>query len=217
MAFIECTMPDARQLAADLAGYLEVPVTPIDLADLERDPRIAGEFDLVTTTLFHLQEVAAILPQGAEPVGIHHAVSHESVLEIARLPPGSTIVVVCPNDRTLERVRTIVETYARGQIYSFVAEDRKNLERALTLADVAVDISATRELVKRLAPHTPTITVSFHIEKQSIDYLRDVVQRVASRLAAGGGRTERKKRPSGGGIGTPLTRPGGRRNSGPRE
>lgn len=194
LGFVECTMPDARQLAGDLSGFLNVSVTPVDLAELEREPQLAEQFDLVTTTFFHLQEVSAILPADTEPIGIHHAVSHESVLEIAKLRRGSTIVIVCPNSRTLERVRTIVETYAHGHVYSYVVDDRKQIERALGLADVAVDISATHDLVSRLAPDLPTITVSFHIERQSIDYLRDVVQRLAGQLATGGGRKARGSR-----------------------
>ena len=37
-AFIECTPPDARQIAADLSRQLEVPVAAIDLADFLADP-----------------------------------------------------------------------------------------------------------------------------------------------------------------------------------
>jgi GntR family transcriptional regulator len=179
MAFVECTMPDARQLAVDLGRHLSVSVTPIDLADLAAAPAMAADFDLVTTTFFHLQEVTAMLAGIVEPVGIHHAVSHQSVLEIARLRPGSTIVIVCPNERTLERIRSIVETYAQGRIYGFTIDEEAKVRQALSLADVAVDISLTHDAVASLAPDLSTITVSFHIEQQSIEYLRDVVQHLA--------------------------------------
>lgn len=184
-AFIECTPPDARQIAADLSRQLEVPVAAIDLADFLADPERTLPYDLVTTTFFHLQEVTAAIPEVQRPavVGIHHTVSHESVLQIARLRPESTIVIVCPNQRSLDRVRGIVETYARGQIYGVTTEDPAKVRSALAIADVVVDMSLTHDAVAELAPETPAITVSFHIERQSVDYLRDAVHRVARSLA----------------------------------
>lgn len=190
MAFIECTPTDARQIAADLGRQLEIPVTPVDLADLPSTPDFADGYDLVTTTFFHLQEVSALLPETEQAtiVGLNHTVSHESVLEVARLRPGSTIAIVCPNQRSLDRVRGIVETYARGEIYAFVADKADaTLKKTLTTADVAVDMSMTHDLIRKMAPGTPTITVSFHIDRQSIDYLRGVVHRVSRRLAGSPG------------------------------
>lgn len=178
-AFIECTPADARHLAGDVARHLSVAVMPIDLTELEKNPDMAREFDLVATTFFHLQEVSAILPDSVEPVGIHHAVSHESILAIARLRPGSTIVIVCPNDRTLDRIKGIVETYARGQIFSFKPDDEHRLRQALAVADVVVDVALTHDVVTELAPELPAITVSFHIEPQSMAYLREALQRIA--------------------------------------
>jgi GntR family transcriptional regulator len=186
IGFIECTPPDTQQIAQDLSHHLAVTFEPVDLAEFQRDAvGISHRFDLLTTTLFHLQEVISSLPSSWHDriVGINHAVSHRSILEVARLRQGSTIVIVGPNERTLERVKSIVLTYAKGTLRTFTpADDEAEVAAALATADVAVDIQTIHDTVRRLAPDIPTITISFHIEQQSMEYLRAAVQHT---LAAG--------------------------------
>lgn len=189
LAFIECTMPDARKLAGDLATALDVSVTPVDLNDALREPRLlAEEFDLVTTTFFHYQEVNALMaPLEVQVAGIHHTVSYESIKDVARIPPKSRVVVACPNDRTVARVRSVVEGYSDAEIVAFTGDRVADLRQALTQADVAIGMTNTLDLLSGLAPRIPVIALSFRIEESSIDELRDRVvsirEKNISRLA----------------------------------
>jgi ABC-type hemin transport system substrate-binding protein len=138
----------------------------------------ASRYDVLATTFFHLQEVnAAIESGGIEVVGMNHAPSHETVLEIARLEPSITIAVVAQNERTLKLVQTIVEMYSRGRIISAITTDREGFQRALREADVTVVHALAHEEVLRIKPRTVTVTVKFQIEQQSIEFLRDAVVR----------------------------------------
>jgi len=184
IGFVECSPADTRELADSLAGHLGIPVSPIDLTAYEVEPaRVTSDLDLVATTLFHLQEVAAVLPEaGPELVAIHHRVSHVSLLKIAQLKAGAAVVIVCPNQRTVGRFEGIVQTYSAGPVRAFtVGDDESEIADALAEADLAVDISTTHDLVKRLAPDVPTLTLSFHVDPQSIEELRDVVYQLSSR------------------------------------
>ena len=105
------------------------------------------------------------------------------MLQIARLRPESTIVIVCPNQRSLDRVRGIVETYTRGQIYGVTRTTPRSSARHSPSPMSSSTCRSRMTLVAELAPETPAITVSFHIERQSVEYLRDAVHRVARSLA----------------------------------
>lgn len=183
IGFIECSPADTRELAESLAGHLGISVVPIDLTEFEREPeRLTRDLDLLTTTLFHLQEIAALLPEIRPKLeAIHHTVSHVSLLRIAQLKAGTAIVIVCPNQRTVGRFQGIVQTYSASPVRAFTIDDDETvIAEALAAADLAVDISTTHDLVTRLAPEIPTLTLTFHVEPQSIEELRHVVHRLAS-------------------------------------
>jgi DNA-binding transcriptional regulator YhcF (GntR family) len=177
VGFVECNDDDTRTLSRDLSDHLGLTVEPILLRDLEHDaPGQLAKLDILCTTFFHLQEVTALVgATSLELVGINHEVSHESILQIAQLKPASKIVVVCPNTRTLERVGRIVQMYARGHLVSCVADDPK-LPGALREADVVIVTSSTQAMVADNKLKVPTIVVRFHIQPQSVEYLRTAVR-----------------------------------------
>jgi DNA-binding transcriptional regulator YhcF (GntR family) len=177
VGFVECNEDDTRSLSGDLSDHLGLTVEPILLRDLEENARDQlGKLDVLCTTFFHLQEVTSLVgATTVELVGINHEVSHESILKIAQLEPGSEIVVVCPNARTLDRVGRIVEMYARGHLIACVADDPK-LAKALRRADVVIVTSSTQALISDKKLKVPAIVVRFHIQPQSVEYLRTAVR-----------------------------------------
>jgi GntR family transcriptional regulator len=187
IGFIECNEEGAGVLSENLAKHLGHLVEPVLLNDLVAGvDRELARFDIIATTLFHLQEVDALIDRSrTEVIGINHEVSYESILEIARLKPGIRIVVVCPNQRTLERVEGIVRMYARGEIVTCTIDDPAAAATALSSAEVAITTSGTHRFVEELMPKLSRVIVRFHIEEQSIDYLRMVVRRHAREGAAG--------------------------------
>jgi hypothetical protein len=186
IGFIECSLRDAQTIAEDLSRHVGLSITPILLDDVLADRRRAWRgFDLVCTTFFHLQEVSADLdPHAPEIVAIHHMPSHESILEVARLPRGITVGIVCPNARTLERVQTMVRTYIQADVLACTVDDRQELERVARDASVIVDTVTSHDVVLKHAPEVPTITVLFHIERQSIEYLQVKLRELLSQSAA---------------------------------
>jgi GntR family transcriptional regulator len=179
VAFVECSDVESRGLAKDLSEHLSLEIEPVVLSDLTTRADELADYEVLATTFFHLQEVTAVMGgKRVEVVGMNHSPSHETVLQIARLEPGITIAVVTQNERTLELLKSIVDLYARGHIIgTTTAGGTESLRSALRDADVIIDQSAVHDLVLRAKPRASTITVKFHIEKQSIEYLRETVAR----------------------------------------
>lgn len=178
VAFIECSPQDTEKMSQHLSRHLEVSVTPLDLNDfLNNTALYAQTFDILSTTFFHLQEVTAAASQhDSEIVGLHHVPSHESILELARLPSSLTIGVICINVRTLEKVSSVIRMYSRCGIVSCVVDDEEALQKVISQADVLVDTVRAHEVVASRDNALPFITLDFQTEPQSIEYLQNRIR-----------------------------------------
>jgi DNA-binding transcriptional regulator YhcF (GntR family) len=104
--FAECTSADAgydaERLNAEFAGRIEAEGTLLDeIPDrLER-----FHYDLVATTTFHADEAQALVRGRAPVVAMLVGPGYlELVHEIAALPAGSRVGVVCASDRATESI-----------------------------------------------------------------------------------------------------------------
>jgi DNA-binding transcriptional regulator YhcF (GntR family) len=145
--FAECTSADAgydaERLSDEFGGTIDVEGALLD--DLpERLERF--HYDLVATTTFHADEAQALVagrvPVVAMLVGPGYV---ELVHEIAALPAGSTVGVVCASWRGSENIReTLTLSGTTGvEIVSALIEQPEDLE--------VIDASATLILLSREA------------------------------------------------------------------
>jgi DNA-binding transcriptional regulator YhcF (GntR family) len=183
IGFVECSARDTQIIADDLSRHVGLSITSIVLDDLLADPgRFNRGFDLVCTTFFHLQEVSEHIDStGPELVGIQHTPSHESSLEVARLPRDVTVGIVCTNARTLDRVQSMVRSYIQANVLACTTDDREVMERIARDAQVIVDTVATHDSVLAMVGDIPTITVLFHTEQQSIEFLQTRIRELLAR------------------------------------
>lgn len=178
VAFIECSPQDTETMSQHLSRHLETPVTPVDLNDFLIAPEeYARTFDILSTTFFHLQEVtAAVGDFGREVVGLHHSPSHESVLELARLPSSWTIGLICTNTRTVDKVSRVIRMYSRCAILPAIVDDDDTVRHVMRQADVVVDTVRAHEAVADREDAPSFITLDFQTEQQSVEYLQDRIQ-----------------------------------------
>ncbi|MFL5712651.1 MAG: GntR family transcriptional regulator, partial [Chloroflexota bacterium] len=145
--FAECTSADAgydaERLSDEFAGTIDVEGALLD--DLpERLERF--HYDLVATTTFHADEAQALVagrvPVVAMLVGPGYV---ELVHEIAALPAGSTVGLVCASSRGSENMReTLTLSGTTGvEIVSALIEQPEDVE--------LIDQSATLILLSREA------------------------------------------------------------------
>ncbi|MBI3751582.1 MAG: GntR family transcriptional regulator [Chloroflexi bacterium] len=138
--FAECTSADAgydaERLNAEFAGMIEAEGTLLDeIPDrLER-----FHYDLVATTTFHADEAQALVggrtPVVAMLVGPGYV---ELVHEIAALPQGSHVGVVCASERGAESIaETLQIAGTRGvDIVAAIMGDDERLQEVDRTADV---------------------------------------------------------------------------------
>ena len=103
LAFVECEPTIATELARTIQDRLGVEVIPLDLCDLEPPTAAAEallrEVHVVATTFFHVQEVRRLLAKsGKEVVAVGVKPHLENLIQIAGLPKGTPVALVCLSD-----------------------------------------------------------------------------------------------------------------------
>ncbi|OGO52285.1 MAG: hypothetical protein A2Z32_09870 [Chloroflexi bacterium RBG_16_69_14] len=184
--FAECTNADAgydaERLVEEFPGMIEVEGTLLD--DLpERLDRF--HYDLVATTTFHADE-AQVLAAGRVPVVamLVGPAYVELVHEIAELPEGSRVGLVCASDRGSDNIReTLTLSGTSGvEIVSALIGQPEDLELVDRTADVilmsrealvaGLDRTFTRP--ERIRPWT------YDFDPSGLELLRRAIEHVAS-------------------------------------
>jgi DNA-binding transcriptional regulator YhcF (GntR family) len=183
--FAECTTADAgydaERLNREFAGSIEAEGTLLD----ELPDRLDKfHYDLVATTTFHADEAQALVggrvPVVAMLVGPGYV---EMVHEIAGLPEGSRIGVVCATERGTDNIAetlSIAGTKGVEIVSSTIADDER-----LTLVDRTADlILMSREalaqgLDKRMHRPERIRPWTYEFDPAGLELLRQKVEHVA--------------------------------------
>ena len=199
MLFAECTNADAgydaERLVDEFPGIIEVEGALLDdLPDrLER-----FHYDLVATTTFHADEAQALaagrVPVVAMLVGPGYV---ELVHEIAGLPDGSRVGLVCASERGADNIlETLALSGTRGvEIVSALIGDPEDLERVERTADLilmsrealAAGLDRTFSRPERIRPWT------YDFDPSGLELLRRAIEHVAAPSRA----RPRRRRPDG--------------------
>jgi len=110
--FVECTVSDLEQLAAELEKQLPVEVEKVLLEDLPE--RLSGEevppWRVAVTTFFHVHEVEEMMePRGIETVALLAEATLESLQRLADLPAGTPVGVVGDSQTCMENKSRSIE------------------------------------------------------------------------------------------------------------
>jgi DNA-binding transcriptional regulator YhcF (GntR family) len=186
VVFAECTNADAgfdaERLVAEFPGLIEAEGTLLD--DLpERLERF--HYDLVATTTFHADE-AQVLVAGRVPVVamIVGPAYLELVHEIAVLPPGSRVGLICASERGTDNIlETLALAGTRGvDIVSAVTDAKDDLELIDRTADLilmsrealAAGLDMTFSRPERIRPWT------YDFDPAGLELLRRAIDHVAA-------------------------------------
>lgn len=150
VGFVECNPSDLAYFARQLSARLGCPLRAVLLDELER---VAGELDLVATTLFHVEEVRRRLPR-YEVIGLMAAPDFATLDEVAHLPPGSRIALVCA---TAEGVRSKEQSIRAvglpgARLLTATLQQPERLRPVLRAADVVL---ASPKVLERIAEAIP--------------------------------------------------------------
>lgn len=174
VAFVECNPYDARRASTQLAAEVGVTIQPLLVRALERNiAPLLKTLDVVTTSLYHLEEVSRLFARHPDRiVAIHTSPDPEALIEVARLRPGTKVGVVVSNQAGAIRFAHLVQNYGRYDVTTLATPNRHGISKLAKQVDVLVTSLSTRARVLAAAGDTPVITVAFRVDPQSSDFLK---------------------------------------------
>jgi DNA-binding transcriptional regulator YhcF (GntR family) len=154
--FTECNTADLNYLGEQLAG--ELPSLSIGralIADLDAS-RLRQSKSVVLVPYYHYAEVKEMVGQDVSIVPVHTSPSAATLDELLSVPPGSRVLVVGHNKRSVTRLSGIVRDYVDAKINVILEDETEKLAKLAPQADVvfavwsAADAAAAVPGVKRI-------------------------------------------------------------------
>lgn len=154
--FTECNTDDLNHLGKQLASELPtLSITRTLMEDLDV-ARIRQNKSVILVPYYHYAEVKVIVGQDVSIVPVHTSPSAETLDELLTIRPGSKVLVVGHNKRSVMRLSGMVRDYADAKITGIAQEENDKLVRLAPHVDVvfavwsAADAAAAVPGVKRI-------------------------------------------------------------------
>lgn len=185
IGFIECNRLDATMLSRDLQIAIVHPVEPLLIDDVLAEPaRFLTEFDILAVNITHLSAVESAFGTragndgAAEVLGIHIPIDPDSLMQVARLRPGTRVGIVCDLKQTLASLRGLVDGYnAALAVDGCVTRDKAALRRLVEASDVLLVTPSAAGRMKLIEARTPVVTLAFQLDARSIEKLQGLIAR----------------------------------------
>lgn len=177
LAFVAPAGEQAEYFKEELLSETGVQVVPFLLAEIRERPEEARQrclgIDLIVTTLGEVEEVERLLkPVGKPVVGVSLELELGTIVRIARMPAGSTLVLLCSEESFGEKVKQSLQSAGISGIRVKVSTDRSEGVKTLVGEAEAVAVSIDRlEEVKELAGKE-VIPLRYRLDAGSLNMLR---------------------------------------------
>jgi GntR family transcriptional regulator len=154
--FVECTMPELDQLAAELEEQLPVEVEKVLVEDLSA--KLSGEekppWRMAVTTFFHVHEVQELMePRGIDTVALLAEANFKSLQRLTELSAGTPVAVVGWGRTCMENLSRSIEGAGLEHlnlIQLYVDEDPKEVRPTLDGVQAVVCATITAKKLREL-------------------------------------------------------------------
>jgi hypothetical protein len=162
--FTECNDADLNHLGEQLAG--ELPTLSIAralIADLDAS-RLRQTKSAVLVPYYHYAEVKELVGKDVSIVPVHTSPSAETLDELLTVPPGSKVLVVGHNKRSVTRLTGIVRDYVDAKINAIVEGENDKLAELAPQADVVFAVWSAADAAAALPGVKRVIVVRFALD-----------------------------------------------------
>ncbi len=184
LVFVECSPEGANALAHKIEQELDLEVTPVVLRDLERPTpeveELLRDVDVIATTFFHIQELRELLPKTKKKLVALSVKPHlDSLLKIAGIPQGTTVLLVCLSESgAWDMKRSLEDAGIEGLDFSLRGvDDMQRLAEAVPEHAVVVASDyVAGEVLPLLQPEQTSIVLDYTtLDEGAIYLLRSII------------------------------------------
>jgi len=185
IGFIECNRHDATMLSRDLQIAISHPIEPLLIDDVLAEPAyFLDEFDILAVNITHLSPVESAFGArackhgAAEVLGMHTPIDPDSLVQVARLRPGTRVGIVCDLTQTLATLTGLVDGYNAALVVDgCVTRDKAALRKLVDSSDVLLVTPSAAGRLKLIEAQTPIVTLAFQLDSRSIEKLLTLIAR----------------------------------------
>ena len=162
--FTECNSNDLNHMGKQLAS--ELPTLSIGrtlMEDLDVQ-RLRQNRSVVLVPYYHYAEVKEILGREVSIVPVHTSPSAETLDELLTIPPGSKVLVVGHNKRSVTRLSSMVRDYVEAKIAGITENELDKLTKLAPQVDVVFAVWSAAEAAAAAPGVKRVIVVRFALD-----------------------------------------------------
>lgn len=177
--FTECNHNDLNYLGDQLAGELpNLSIGRALIADLDAS-RLRQNKSVILVPDYHYAEVKEQVGQDVSIVPVHTSPSAETLDELLTVPPGSKVLVVGHNKRSVTRLSGIVRDYVDAKITAILEDETEKLAKIAPQVDLVFAVWSVAEAAAAVPGVKRVIVVRF-----ALDTSLDAKRRLGATMAA---------------------------------
>ena len=191
VGYVDCTRSDARDLGRRLGSMLSMRIEPVVVTEIASNPAAAAaRFDLLAVNLAHLALVERQLLQvhdarRPELVAVLSLPDPESLHRVARLPPGTRLLIVSDTEEILHALTGLARSFNPSVQVSGLLSANVSIDDAVRGADVVLTTRSAFQRVAAVGAKHETIEVGFKFDDTSIAHLSQRVGALSRSMAEG--------------------------------
>lgn len=178
--FTECNIDDLNYIGDQLAGeFSGLSIGRTLIADLQA-ARAQQNKLVVLVPYYHYAEVKELLGRDISIVPVHTSPSAETLDELLTVAPGSKVLIVGHNKRSLTRLSSIVRDYIDAKISGITEDETEKLAKLAPQADVVFVVWSAADAVAAVPGIKRVIVVRF-----ALDTSPSAKRKLGATIAAG--------------------------------
>jgi DNA-binding transcriptional regulator YhcF (GntR family) len=176
LVFAECNKHDLNFMAEQLEKELSaVPIARVLIQDLDKS-KLRRSNSVVLVPYYHYAEVKECVGETISIVPVHSSPSVETLDKLLTIPPGSNVLVVGHNGRSVTRLSGMVQDYVEAKVTGITLSERTKLGKLAPAADVVVAVRSGVDKLAKIGPIRRLIVVRFVLETSLSDRLKSATR-----------------------------------------
>ena len=173
VAFAECNPIDLRRMSKIVENSTGIEVMPVLIDNVNKNWK--ETWDLIATPIFHISEISERIKNSEGIIGLNFIPKMEVLNQIAHLDKSTTVKVIAPTDRGIERMLSLVRQYFPGKILS--AKNFGGRDLSILDSEIIITNRAAGLCEETLAKIKNYIIVDWELDSESAESFRTRIKK----------------------------------------
>ena len=174
IAFAECNPFDLRRMSKIIENSTGIKVIPVLIDSVHKNWK--DKWELIATPIFHISELRERITDPKGIIGLNFRPEMEILSKIAHIEKSTTVKVIAPTDRGIERMLSLVRQYFPGNI--LFAKSLFELGGSILDSEILISNRAAGISEKILAKIKNHIIIDWELDSESAEIFRKRIRTI---------------------------------------